>query len=437
MPEELQQPMATFRERPVRSAERSGEPRIKSVALVAPAWPPDRACNGIVGYVANLKIGLEQHGVRAQVVTRSLLSEGTDAVDAVPFWQHAPMPVRAWGAVLWRLRGDEAFRPLYARRTIVPALQHVVKTAGVDLVEMEESFGLARHVIEALNVPVVIKLHGPWFVNGKALGLDDQRASRRRVHDEGLAIAAAAGVSAPSQDILDQTRRYYGLEMPDASVIPCSIVTKPAAEHWRLDACDHKRLAFVGRFDRIKGGDTVIDAFALLAAADDQVTLDFVGPDRGVKDDAGRTWKLQEYIAHRVPAAFRGRIHVHGPAAHHELDRFRRGAIVTIAPSRCETFCYTVAEAMAVGAPVVASRAGALPELIQPESNGLLCTAGDAADLARHVMTLLKDPSKAQRFGRQAAVDCQARYSPATVAQQTIAFYEKVIQRWSKGPRGS
>ena len=59
---------------------------------------------------------------------------------------------------------------------------------------------------------------------------------------------------------LQKPARFYGLELRDAEVIPNP--TGPATEHWRLDRADPWRVLFVGRFDRLKGGDLIIDAFA-------------------------------------------------------------------------------------------------------------------------------------------------------------------------------
>src|SRR5205807_10630733 len=86
-----------------------------------------------------------------------------------------------------------------------------------------------------------------------------------------------------------------------------------------------------------------------------------------------------------------------------ELERLRAGAAVALAPSRsAETFGLAAAEAMAAGVPVAASRAGALPELLEESA---LAEPGDAHSLAGAMARVLRDPAAGERArGRIRAV---------------------------------
>jgi glycosyltransferase involved in cell wall biosynthesis len=78
-----------------------------------------------------------------------------------------------------------------------------------------------------------------------------------------------------------------------------------------------------------------------------------------------------------------------------ELEELRRGAAIALAPSRsAETFGLAVAEAMAAGLPVVASRVGALPELVEEEG---LVEPGSARALAGAIQRLAGDFAAGQR----------------------------------------
>ena len=96
-----------------------------------------------------------------------------------------------------------------------------------------------------------------------------------------------------------------------------------------------------------------------------------------------------------------------------ELDRLRRGAALAIVPSRsAETFGMAAAEAMAAGVPVVASRIGALPELVEPEG---LVDPGDATALAEAIGRRWRDMAAVER-GRArvrelCAPDCCGRWA--------------------------
>jgi glycosyltransferase involved in cell wall biosynthesis len=111
------------------------------------------------------------------------------------------------------------------------------------------------------------------------------------------------------------------------------------------------------------------------------------------------------------------------------VARIRKKALVTLVPSRYETFGLTAAEAMLAGCPLVVSGAGALTELIEAGQNGLVARPGDADDLAEKVLTLLRDPQQAAALGRQAAIDAAAKYAPAIVADATMQFYRTLLGR--------
>ncbi len=100
-----------------------------------------------------------------------------------------------------------------------------------------------------------------------------------------------------------------------------------------------------------------------------------------------------------------------------ELERLRKGAALAIVPSRsAETFGMAAAEAMAAGVPVVASRIGALPELVEPEG---LVDPGDATALAEAIGRRWRDMAAAERGRARVQELC----APAAVAAGLAAVY--------------
>jgi glycosyltransferase involved in cell wall biosynthesis len=102
-----------------------------------------------------------------------------------------------------------------------------------------------------------------------------------------------------------------------------------------------------------------------------------------------------------------------------ELARLRAGAGLAIVPSRsAETFGLAAAEAMAAGLPVVASRVGALGELVEGEG---LVVPGDAPALADAIRKRWRDAAAGSRAREHASVAC----SPHMVAERLRAAYER------------
>jgi glycosyltransferase involved in cell wall biosynthesis len=411
------------------SSERSDPVPPMRVALFTPAWPPGLLPNGIATYTGYVVPGLRDLGVDVSVIAGEVDPGCSDPAVLRAAPRRDPAPVRAAA----RLRDWVSPGATSERRqalAIARVVQRLERERGLDLVEMEESFGWCGRIASLCGVPVVARLHGPWFLNGAMVADPTTRAFRRRVRSEGSAIARVAGISAPSRDVLERTRSRYELELPDADVIPCPVPPAAAADRWAADACEANTILFVGRFDNHKGADVVIEAFASLRPSAPDARLVLVGPEHAVTDAAGRSFRLHEFLDSRLPrAADRAAVDWLGTQRPEAIRRLRRRAAVTVVCSRYEVFGYTLAEAMAQGCPVVATASGGLGELVENERSGLVARSADPDDLARAVLRLLRDRELAARLGRTAITACAEQCDPAQIAGRTLALYRRVLRR--------
>jgi glycosyltransferase involved in cell wall biosynthesis len=404
-----------------------------SIGFYSPGWPLAAFRNGIVTYVATIAPTLRAMGHQVSILAQEVAyGTGDEAVyDIQQVHATRGMPRRAVDGLWYRVAPHSAYRHMI-RRSLSTTVRRAVAERGIQIIEMEESFGWARWVRRATSLPVCVRLHGPWFLNGTAAGVPNDSAFRERVRDEEQAIREADAVTAPSQNVLEQVRDFYGLALPEAEVILPPTWPVPTAERWRLEDCDPKQVLFIGRFDRHKGGDLIIEAFGRVLEVIPDAQLRFVGPDTGCIAGDGRRWNLENFIRDRIPGALEtGRVEWLGqaPLPYPALAQFRRKAMVTVACSRYETLSLATVEAMASGCPVVAAKVGAIPEILQDGTLGLLHEPGDAKDLAAKIVHLLKKPALAEELGRQAAVECERRFSPDVVASRMVEFYRRVVGR--------
>jgi glycosyltransferase involved in cell wall biosynthesis len=402
-----------------------------SIAYYSPGWPLTAFRNGIVTAVATLMPALQAMGHRVTILAGQVVNgDGNGVVyDMRQVSRSRTLARRVIDPIWHRIAPYSAFRSAI-QRSLLTVTRRALAEQAIQVIDMEESFGWARSICQATSIPVCVRLHGPWFLNGSALGVPDDAEYRARVRAEGEAIQLAHAISAPSRNVLEQVRNFYGCDLPDAEVIPAPTSPVPEAERWRLEDCDRKRVLFIGRFDRHKGGDLVIEAFKQVLEAIPDARLRFVGPDEGCRTNDGRIWHIEEFIRDRIPGALEtGRVEWLGPVPFPLLAKHRREAMVTVVCSRYENCPLTVVEAMALGCPTVAANTGGIPEILQDGVHGLLHRSDDPSDIAAKIIQLAQNPTQAAGLGHQAALDCERHLYPEPVARRFVELYLRAISR--------
>jgi len=105
-----------------------------------------------------------------------------------------------------------------------------------------------------------------------------------------------------------------------------------------------------------------------------------------------------------------------------------REAAYLVAPSICyENFPRTIVEAFACGLPVIASRLGAMAEIVRDRETGLLFEAGNADDLARKMAWAEENPVAMRGMGVAARREYEGKYTPETNYKQLMLIYSDAI----------
>jgi len=369
-------------------------------------------------------------GHRAVVIAAEV-DGGSGAPDVFEWTRHAES---AWSRrierALWRIGLQDLSKDVRQRR-LGRSLLDALDRAGssFSLIEMEETQGLVREVVGRAGCPVVVRLHGPTCILSQVAANRPSMVERSiRVEREGILMAH--GVSAPSRSVKVRMEEYLGADAPPIEVIPNPVAIPPEHAVWTRRGAEPERLVYVGRLARSKGVDVLLAAFRELHDSHPGATLTLVGPDRGIVEERGRVLTFAQSIERLIPEpSIRSRVEWIGPRAAHELDPVRRRGAVLVMPSRFENFPFAVAEAAALGCPIVASDVGGIPEMLEHGRSGRLFPVGDASALAVELRFMLDHPDHAESCGREARLDCAARLDPAIIAAQMADFYRRVIAR--------
>lgn len=166
-------------------------------------------------------------------------------------------------------------------------------------------------------------------------------------------------------------------------------------------------LLFVGRLSVEKGVVTL--AAAMVRLPDAQLRVAGDGPEAGLLDGVAGVSRLGS-----LP----------GEAVRQEMVR----AMALVVPSICyENFPRTIAEAFASGLPVIASRIGALADIVCDGETGLLFEPGNPQDLADKLAWALAHPEQMAAMGRNARAQYEAEFSAGVNYRRLMEIYDGVL----------
>jgi N-acetyl-alpha-D-glucosaminyl L-malate synthase BshA len=111
-----------------------------------------------------------------------------------------------------------------------------------------------------------------------------------------------------------------------------------------------------------------------------------------------------------------------------DIDTFLGASDMGIYTSQDETFGMGILESMSHGMPVVASRVGGVPEVLEDEKSGILCPMGDVDAFVAAINRLIEDPALRAAMGRQGKIRACSKFSAAIGVNEYVKYYRRVIE---------
>ena len=322
------------------------------------------------------------------------------------FPEHLSFSLRAARAVMQKLRSGVSY-----------SVVHDVQSL---------SYGLLW--LQALGLPVVSTIHHPLSVDLRSSLQRDTSFLERKGTLTFYPVRTQARVSRRLAAVITSSERSASEIEHGFGVDPARIynvhngVDLPAPSAARPRPA-RTELLFLGRAsDPNKGLEFLLGALPLLPGNVSLRVLDHY-PHGTPLDQLIRALRIAE------------RVRFEGKLPRSELERAFTEASVVVLPSLFEGFGLPALEALAAGTPVVATRAGSLPEVLAVAGAGKLVAPGDSAALAKGIGEVLEGWESAQREALEARPRIERAFGWPEVTARTEAVYLKVRGEGRRGRR--
>jgi glycosyltransferase involved in cell wall biosynthesis len=291
-----------------------------------------------------------------------------------------------------------------------------------DLVHDVQSLGWATLLLRAIGLPVVTTIHHPLSVDRRASFARDRSFRESLGTMELYPVGMQAFVARNIDCVLTSSQESGGEILRDFRVKPerlrmiwNGLDTDLFCPRPEVPRAANELLCIARAADPTKGVPVMLDALARLPS---HVKLTLV-------DESSATNPARERVRQ---LGIESRVHITGRVETEALVQLYARATLVVVPSVYEGFGLPAAEAMACGTPVVASAAGALPEVLGVGGGGLLVPPGDPDALAKGIGSLLEQPEARAELGARARARVVEAFSWPRVAEATVGVYREVLE---------
>lgn len=294
--------------------------------------------------------------------------------------------------------------------------------------------GVVGHKLqERWNVPLVQMFHTLGELKNSVAKSDEEQEVGARIETEREVMRWADRIVAATPLERAQMSWFYSADAKKISVIPAGVDTdlfypRDRAQVRRelgLPDLETPILLFVGRIERLKGLDTLLESVAVVSRTCSGRNLKVL-----IVGGGGQTEEENAEL-HRVVQLYHDlnleeQVEFVGSRPQEMLPLYYASADITVMPSHYESFGLVAVESMASGTPVIASNVGGLSYTVKDGETGFLVPEENHFALAEQVHNLLKNPDLRLHMGEQAAEHAK-QYSWSNIAAEIVDLYDAEI----------
>ena len=296
-----------------------------------------------------------------------------------------------------------------------------------DIVHDVQCLGYGLLGLKALGLPVVTTVHHPLTVDRRASFVRDETlkdaVGTMKFYPIGMQAFVARRldtVFTSSEVSGRQIIQDFGIRPDRLQNVRNGLDVELFSPNPQVEKQENSLLCVGRSTDPNKGIRTLIQALAKLPKKVTLILVDDNSPDNQV-----RNWAREVGVLDRLTLT--------GRVESDELVRLYRAASVVVVPSRYEGFGLPAVEAMACGTPVVATRAGALTEVMQLTEGGVLAERDDPESIAAGIRTLLENTEARVLMAKRGRERVVETLSWPRVAAATADVYQELVARSRRG----
>jgi len=417
-----------------------------NICFISQEYPPESGWGGIGTYVYMISHALAERGHNVDVIARAITSEeettllnGKLRIHRV-YGKSYPLLQKKFFNV-YRHIPITLDRPLGWGNKAYKQLRQLFNEKHIDIIEVPEhnADGFVYALTRFLSIKrilnrshkkpkLVVKLHMPmlyhWKINDFPLTRDIKLFNAL----ERWTTFHADCVTSPSRKLSEIVSTLWNFPLEKISILPYPINHELFIPD---SSCQHNphTILFVGRLEPRKGVDILVEAFKKVVESYPQAKLRLVGGDH-IYFVKRKPHSFTEYLQQKVrDDHIESSVEFVGKVDLTQLPRYYQESSICVVPSRFDNLPNVCLEAMASGKPVVASKCGGLPEMIEDGVHGLLVPPEEPQQLSEALITLFKDKKRAAEMGKNARKRVETVYAKNVIALKTAEFYSTLLRK--------
>ena len=392
--------------------------RRRKITFIGSGYSPNMT-GGIARFFSDLAPALAARGHEVRVITKALGPAAVDLENGV--WVHRISTPAA---------GESGVAP--------DVFNHINDFSSAAVHELERIGSWSTHdvvygpmwdveVLGALTrtpLPIAVQVATPLAIAADMAGHGQDPILARLMQLETKILQEADLFHANSMAVATTISDHYGEEFTDArwqvvhlGLVDNQINAKP------VDLGSDLIVFFVGRFEKRKGIDTLLDAIERLAPCHPHVRFVLAGEDRPLapgQQPVGSSW-----AARHADAKWIEQVSFPGSVTDEELHELYSSADLVVLPSRYESFGLVMVEAMVHGKALISCDTSGIRDVVQPDVDGVLVEPGNVDALVQSIEELLSDHDRRGKLGAAA----RSRFVEVFHIDRFAERFDRFIQR--------